>query len=337
METDTSNIIVSVIIPIYNVEDYLRQCIDSVLYQTYRNLEIILVDDGSTDKSGKIAEKYSELDSRIVVIHKDNGGLSDARNTGTSIAKGKYVFYLDSDDYIGSTAIEQLVTFAESNDCEIVQGGFYYLYPEYLLFDKWYGSSNNSQGVISKLEAMEYLINNTKIKNFAWGKLYLKSLVEKHQFPVDKYFEDSFWQYKIVNECKKYGIINDPLTYYRQREGSISCNGINTKILDLIDGNINRTQFIKIHYPDLYPVAIQSLWRSVYDICYSNSRTDSAFRKKLESTITEYHNEFKEFLPILNEYTFVKRKHTNILLLIDLAKRIIAKFTINRFTTIKIN
>lgn len=336
MDTNYSDILVSVVVPIYNVENYLRQCIDSILIQTHKNLDIILIDDGSIDSSGHIADEYAQSDTRITVVHKNNKGLSDARNVGTKIAKGDYLFYLDSDDYIDSAAIERLIQFAKSRDCDIVQGGFYYRYSDHLLFDKRYGTSVNNQSVLSKHDAMKYLLDNVKIKNFAWGKLYSRYLATKYEFPVGKYFEDSFWQFRLIHECRSYGIINDPITYYRQREGSISYDGVNTKILDLIDGNIERTKFIKAHYPELYPSAIRALWESVYEICYLPGRANNIFREKMLRIINEYGYEFDTHLTNRMEYHLIRRNCSALLPLYNLSKRVLSRLTPSRFTIIKI-
>lgn len=336
MANNAANTLVSVVVPVYNVAEYLRRCVDSILSQSYTNLDIILVDDGSTDESGKIADEYAQSDDRITVIHKKNGGLSDARNAGTRVAKGRYIFYLDSDDYILSDAIALLLQFAQSNDCDIVQGGFYYLYSDKMLFDKKYGVAGATEAVITKTEALKWLIENVRIKNFAWGKLYKKSLIEKFDFPVGKYFEDSFWQYKVVNECENYGVINRPLTYYRQREGSISGSGISAKILDLIDGNTKRTEFIRTHWPELFPLAIRSLWKSLYDICVTHGRMQGVFREKLDFTIDRFQCEFKRYLPNILQYNLVKGRHERSLKLYQLMQRVYARVTPSQIESIEI-
>lgn len=323
-------------IPIYNVEGYLRECLESVVSQTYRNLDIILVDDGSTDCSGRIADEFACGDSRITVVHKDNKGLSDARNAGTRKASGNFLFYLDSDDYVCPSTIEQLIDFALVENCDVVQGGFYYLYADHMLFDKRYGATNGPCSVLSKHEAMTALAKNVKIKNFAWGKLYRKSLVDKYDFPVGKYFEDSFWQYKVISECERYGIINQPLTYYRQRAGSISGNGISTKLLDLIDGNIERAEHIRIYYPDIFPVAIRSLWDALYDICYRSGRKHKAFRVKLDYVMEKYADEFQALLSNLVEFKLVKGHHSKLLTLHNLTKRILSRLSPNEMVSFPI-
>lgn len=337
MKTEITDILVSVVIPIYNVENYLPQCIDSVIAQTHAVLDIILVDDGSTDSCSKIVDDYALKDTRIRAIHKNNGGLSDARNTGTKLARGKYLFYLDSDDYITKDAIEFLLSFAIYNNCQIVQGGFYYMYPTHLLFDKNYGESHRKSGVITSKEAMGRLIKNSSIKNFAWGKLYLTSLVFNQEFPIGKYFEDSFWQYNIVDKCERYGIINRPLTFYRQRGGSISGGEINNKLLDLIDGNIERTEFIRIKYPALFTSAIKELWASLYDICYVYGNKQPAYREKLNNVKLQYHNEFTVYLTKTISYKLITNDSHRLLYFYNLTNRIINRLKFGRFSKIIIN
>ena len=125
---------ISVVIPIYNVAQYLSQCVDSVLSQSYQDLEIILVDDGSTDECPKICDDYQQKDARIRVIHKENGGLSDARNAGMKKATGEWTLFVDSDDWIDQEAIAKLYQFAIENRCDIVQGNVYYVYADHLLY-----------------------------------------------------------------------------------------------------------------------------------------------------------------------------------------------------------
>ena len=133
---------ISVIVPIYKVEVYINKCIDSIINQSYKNIEVILVDDGSPDKCGEIANIYSKKDSRVKVIHKENGGLSDARNCGMKYATGEYVLFVDSDDWISEEMIDTLVSIAIETNADIVQSAFYYAYENYLLYDDRYYSEN---------------------------------------------------------------------------------------------------------------------------------------------------------------------------------------------------
>lgn len=252
---------VSIVIPVYNVEQFLPQCIDSVLSQTYKDLEIILVDDGSTDSCSSICEQYRNKDHRITVLHKINGGLSDARNAGTKIAHGDWLFYLDADDWITENAIGVLLSIAIQHSCDIVQGNFFYAYKDHLLY-RSENSKERAKHILNREEAMRELIINDRVKNFAWGKLYKASIVKNFDFPKGKYFEDSYWQHLIVNQIERYGIVEAQLYYYRQREGSIS-NRISDRYDDLIEGYKERLEFIKCHYPQFTDLMIKS-YRKVF-------------------------------------------------------------------------
>ena len=145
---------VSVIVPIYKVENYLNRCVDSILNQIYKNIEVILVDDGSPDKCGEIADIYQSKDTRVKSVHKENGGLSDARNYGMKYVAGEYVVFVDSDDWIKEEMIETLVELAIELKADIVQSGFYYAYEKYLLYDDRYYSENMSPIQLNKNELM---------------------------------------------------------------------------------------------------------------------------------------------------------------------------------------
>lgn len=173
---------VSIIIPIYNVEKYLRECVDSVTGQTYRNLQIILVDDGSTDSCGQICDAYSSKDARIVVVHKDNGGLSDARNAGLSLAGGEFILYLDSDDYLDLNAVEILIASQKNTGADIVLGNFYYTYPDY---EETAAAWQRADMTLDNKKAMEALVDG-RIETFAWGKLIRREIALTHLFPKGK-------------------------------------------------------------------------------------------------------------------------------------------------------
>lgn len=241
--------LVSVIIPVYNVEEYLPQCLNSVLNQAYKNIEILIVDDGATDASGDICDEYALKDPRIKVIHKANGGLSSARNTGMLHAKGEWVFFIDSDDWIDPETISSLQEFAIRNQCDMVQCNHYYAHDTYFLY-RAVSKTEKKVKVLTRQEAMRQLIINDRLKNFAWGKLYKFSLIKDLGFPEGKFFEDSFWQHHVIHACARYGIIDEPLYFYRQRKDSIS-GSFSEKMFDLLEGNKCRLKFIQNHYPEL--------------------------------------------------------------------------------------
>jgi len=237
--------LVSIIIPIYNVEAYLTDCLSSVKNQTYQHFEAILVNDGATDSSAVIAEELIRNDTRFRLIHQENKGLSGARNTGLKEAKGDFVFYLDSDDILTSKALELLVNAAVKYDADIVQGNFYYDYPDYMLLNN---QQRETKVVYSREEAMWALLEHKTVLNFAWGKLIKRDLAQKYTFPKGKFYEDTFWKYKIIHEAKKYVALKQPVLYYLQRGSAIS-GTFSIRNLDQLEGELQRLKFIKKYYP----------------------------------------------------------------------------------------
>lgn len=224
---------VSIIVPVYNVELYIDECIQSILEQTYRNIEIILVDDGSTDKSGIKCDEYAKKDSRIIVLHKVNGGLAEARNYGVNYASGEWILFVDSDDYIKNNACERLIETAMKFKSDIVVGK-----------EKKFENKLIIQNVSDNLEpecltSEEGLIAYfyRKFNGYACGKLIKTSLVRKFPFPIGKYFEDAFVVYHYLEYSNKIVVIQDELYYYRQRSGSIVNSNFTKKQLDIIEAN----------------------------------------------------------------------------------------------------
>lgn len=250
--------LISIIIPIYNVEKYLTACIKSVMGQTYKEIEILLIDDGSTDGCGKICDEYSLIDPRIKVYHKKNGGLSDARNYGVTKTNGKFIFFLDSDDYMELDTIEKLYINLKKYNADISISNFYYYYGEDNMIENY---KITSDLVLNKQEAMQELLKNDFFKNFAWGKLYRKEIIENILFPINTWFEDIYWMHHVIHEIDKIVFINDTLVYYRQRTDSISYNR-GLKKIDLIEGYFYRREFLKHNYPDL----LQSFDLSLYKV-----------------------------------------------------------------------
>jgi len=245
--------LISIIIPIYNVEKYVEKCINSVLQQTYPNLDIILVNDGSTDSSGLICDEFSKQDARITVVHKTNGGLSDARNKGANLARGEYIFYLDSDDYLSIDCILTLYNTANKFGADIVQSNYYYVYPQYLLYDN---TMKDTVKVYKSDKAMNMLLEQTIIKNFAWGKLIRSDIAKQFSFIKGKYYEDTFWKFHIIDASSIYVILGKPMVYYLQREQSIS-GQFSLRNLDQLEGEFVRLNFLKENYPHLVDKALK--------------------------------------------------------------------------------
>lgn len=215
---------VSVIVPVYNVSDYLDECINSIIEQTYNNIEIILVDDGSTDNSAQICDYYKKLDDRIIVIHKKNGGLSDARNAGIEIMSGKYVTFVDSDDYLAKESIALLVKAVEIFDSDMIftRDGCRFHDGEDVMLSENGGEVHNPV-LFTREDILVYLFyQKTNIMGVP-GKLYKSSLFSKEniRFPYGVYYEDLATIYRLVLKSNHVTMIDEKLYAYRMRSEGI--------------------------------------------------------------------------------------------------------------------
>lgn len=282
---------ISVIIPIYNVEKYLEKCLDSVVanFGCGIDFEVILVNDGSTDKSADIANRYIEKYSNFVMYSKSNGGLSDARNYGLKRSKGNHIFFLDSDDWIQEDALIKMFSFLRSYNCDMVQCGNIYVYPKSNVSSLEFWPQNCSDKVLNTEEAMSKLIENVILKNFAWGKLYKREIVDGIEFPVGKYFEDSYWQHQVIHKAKRIGLIASPLYFYRQRKSSIS-GRFSAKNIDLLKGLESRIDFLENHYPELRNKQIAQLACVLTaQYCLSRFSFNHRVRKAFEDLWNYFH------------------------------------------------
>ncbi len=241
--------IVSVIIPIYKVEKFLRECIDSVISQTYKNLQIILVDDGSPDKCGDICDDYASKDSRVSVIHKENGGLSDARNAGIEIATGDYITFVDSDDSLDCDAIEYMYQnlVRENADLSVCQK---YLVDEegLRITDRFIYKDVTFN---DKYSCMKGYLSTPLIGSVAWAKLYKREIFNVLRFPKGKYNEDEFTTYLAIDLANVVVVGKERKYAYRQRESSIMNSTFSLKHLDCIEAAKIRTEFVEKKYPKL--------------------------------------------------------------------------------------
>lgn len=227
--------LISIIIPVYNVEKYIHECVESVVNQTYKNLEIILVDDGSTDSSGKLCDEFAEKCERIRVIHKTNGGLSSARNAGIEVATGDYLFFLDSDDYITRNAIEVLYSVAIENDADISIGRMERTTLRY----NSACCDNISKSEINLYTSQEALVEMLYGRNYstsAGGKLFRRGLFDDLEFPDGRFSEDLFTIYKTILRTKRVCYVSVLVyCYYYRREGSIVVSKYSKKHLEAIE------------------------------------------------------------------------------------------------------
>lgn len=220
--------LVSVIIPVYNVEKYVEECLYSVINQTYQNLEIIVVDDGSTDGSSDLCDKFSLIDTRVQVIHQQNKGVSAARNIGISKSTGKYITFVDSDDYIDDTMIEKLVEKA-------VEDGFV-MCGKISTNEKGGDVRQNYVGACVRISEGKYYKRMKKNPDYAvvWGKLYDRKLFESIRFWEGIQHEDEDIMPCLVHESERINMLKESLYYYRIRENSIMTSDFSSKNLDII-------------------------------------------------------------------------------------------------------
>lgn len=246
--------LISVIVPVYNVEKYIRQCVDSILMQTYENLEIILVDDESPDNCPQICEEYAKTDSRVRVIHKKNGGLSDARNAALDIAQGEFVGFVDSDDWIESDMFEYLMNGlvnyqADISCCEVINVYKYRMQYKNIKNDIVYSSKETLQQMFSD-----------QMENYACNKLYKKELWDNIRYPVGKNFEDILTIYKIVEKAEKIAVLKEGKYYYRRREDSISGNRDFKNRLHIYTAIIERYEDVVQRMPEFCVPLFHRVW-----------------------------------------------------------------------------
>ena len=237
--------LISVIVPVYKVEAYLDRCVQSIVNQTYQNLEIILVDDGSPDNCPAMCDAWAAKDSRIKVIHKENGGLSDARNAGMAVAAGEYISFLDSDDWVDIHFLQVLYDLIVRTNADIAECCFVKTYGESILPD-----CSEEITVCTPEEALALHIQISMFKQVVWNKLYRKNVITV-LFEKGKYHEDEFWTYQIIANCKRLAHIEKALYFYFQRADSIMGAAYSIKRLDAVEAKIKRNAFIQKHYPQL--------------------------------------------------------------------------------------
>lgn len=237
--------LISIIVPVYNVQEYLKKCINSMLIQSYKNIEIILVDDGSTDESSSICDLYVKKDNRIKVIHKENGGLSDARNIGIKSARGKYITFVDSDDEIELNYISYLYELIKDNNMSICS------YSIITNNKKINYGANHKDLVMTKEECFKRLLTEDGFTVSACAKLYSKNLFENIEFPKKRICEDVGTIYKLIDMCKTISYGHESKYNYFRRNNSIMRSTFTEKKLDMIIFTDEMCDYIVNEYPNL--------------------------------------------------------------------------------------
>ena len=301
---------ITVIVPVYNVENYLRKCLDSIIAQTYKNIEIIVVNDGSTDASGQICQEYTQIDNRIVYIEKENGGLSEARNVGLDKMTGSYVTFIDSDDWAELDYVEILYKKIIEYQADISVGNYYsYNEDEETYYFHIYGDSYYEK-VYDNISIFENLYESQEMKSFAlisaWGKLYKAKLFDYLRFDKGKLGEDGYFNQKMYLSVNKVVYLNKGLYAYRQRSGSITNTWTEKWMHALVDAMSERiTLLANMGYPLEKHLAV---YRQMLEVSLTNGQASG-----LSDTAT--YKEFEMKRTLLNHLSIQEQKEKKAIVL----------------------
>lgn len=304
--------ILSIIVPVYDVEKYINKCIDSILKQTFTNFELILIDDSSPDNCGNICDKYAKLDSRIKVIHKENGGLSSARNVGIDAARGEYIGFVDSDDYIKNDMYESLYKAILKYKADISICGKFIVGQDKVL------SVCNSDNVriYNRYEGLIEIIKDKNINSFAWDKLYKRELFDNVRYPEGRYFEDIATTYKLFMLSNKIVHINSSKYYYLQREDSICGSYTCKKSYDHFTSWYECLKAIKCLYPKLSNLYKDKLFEIAYFSL--NNILSLGGRKSYSDKIKSIYNQLIQIYPYIVKNKDIEYKHKILLLFLNI-------------------
>lgn len=248
--------LISVIVPVYKTEAYLDRCVQSIADQTYKNLEIILIDDGSPDNCPAICDAWAEKDSRIKVIHQKNAGGGAARNVALDAAQGELISFIDSDDYIEPHMYAHLFSLMEP-DVDIAECGILETGNDYAALDN--GSSCESK-IYSVQEAMQLHISDSLFRQTPPNKLYRRSTIGEIRFPVGKRIDDEFWTYRVIANARKLVHTSCKMYAYRQQPGSVMHLAFSLQRLQAVDAKCQRLGLLQERFPELVPLARINLW-----------------------------------------------------------------------------
>lgn len=302
--------LISVIIPIFNTETYLSECLESAVHQTYTNLEIILINDGSTDNSYDICENYAKRDSRIKLINKHNEGIAKTRNLGIDRAKGEYIYFIDSDDYIELDTIEKLYSKIQTENADLCITGCIQEYEDggIITYDL------NGFDKYSKNESLEALCLNKELHSYLWGCLIHKDLLKNIRFIPGKNYEDLAMVYKLYILAEKIVFVCAPLCHYRIRTGSITSYKSPNELIIVFEILKERNDFVIAYEKGLADACFYSTYLCIIDLLY----------RIFQESKNKYKKEYEELISYLkyHKHDFLNNKYLNnkekILLLIVL-------------------
>lgn len=274
---------ISVIVPVYKVEPYLCKCLDSIVNQTYRNLEIILVDDGSPDNCGAICDEYAARDERIKVIHKANGGVASARNVGLDAATGEYIGWVDSDDWIEPDMFGRLLKGAEAYDADIVICGRMENYPDRDVPMNW-----QQEELLDKEQTIAMLVEDDLVRSYLWDKLWKRELFQDIRFPRLMAFEDMAMMYRLFMKAERVACLPEVLYHYEHRDASLTAAPSLGSRVAFFRVNKERHEALERDFPQLMgrltPVLAEGaihIWTTYYDAPKEERR---AYDAQIEDT-----------------------------------------------------
>ena len=300
--------LISVIVPVYKVEPYLDRCVQSIVDQTYQNLEIILVDDGSPDNCPAMCDAWAEKDSRIRVIHKENGGLSDARNAGMAIAAGDYIAFVDSDDWIDAQMYQYLYEAIAATDSDIAACGAKRVWPDGR--PKKELRSVNNYCILEPDSIMEAFITSNGLIQTVWNKLYKRNVIKNILFPVGLIHEDEFWTWQAMARARRVVTIQGSYYNYLQRDNSIMGVGFTANGLLVVQAKTDRQGYIEKNLPSLANTGRMDL---IYTCMHLGVQILKSMRWKEAAPHMNYLKATINSYPIYSKYlrqlTWKKRVH----------------------------
>lgn len=273
--------LISIVIPVYNVQSYLKDCLDSLVNQTYKNLQIIIVDDGSTDNSGKICDEYASSDNRITVIHQKNKGAGAAKNSGLELIKGVYFSMIDSDDYIELNTYEKMLDYMEQNSVDIVQYQYRKKYVDGIVNQE--NSCINGPQKISSKRYLQEMLSDWRYALF-WNKLYKTELLSDTRFPDGRKIDDEFFTYKLICNADYILNVEDVCYNYRIRKTSVMNDSKEDRLIsDRIDCFVERYHIVKEMYPSLQKLFYRHL--SEILIIFKGKANSEELKTKIEENM----------------------------------------------------
>ena len=311
------NPLISVIVPVYKVEKYLRKCVDSIRNQTYENLEIILVDDGSPDSCGSLCEEFAREDERILVIHKENGGLSSARNAGIDGAKGDYLGFVDSDDWIEPDAYEKMMAMVLSQGAELVCAGRYDVDEQ--TGERTRGLCPLRQETITAQEMIGRIFIWDQCDSAAWDKLYSARLFEGIRYPEGAYYEDIPTTYRIAERAGKVCMLNVPVYNYLHRANSITTAPVSEKTFHWEQHTDRIYPYMLQNHREIGKQAryfrVRSLAFSVMSLDQTDEKTRNSFRDQMKRSRKKLRSHF--FFILTGPYFGKQERLTDLLMCVN--------------------